>query len=182
MCKGFGQLCSWAVVGFVAVILIGPAIALVSALLAVVITLLAVMLPFVVIGFLVWGGYQVVSQTPRSAWNNIRRAGQDVARVLVLTPFRVCKGACVGTVNVTKAVLRRSWATLTVVGRILFDALCGAAVGALLGSITISDNVQESVRVIVIATILGAITGVIVRVSQTRRVPKEVNLHAERVV
>jgi hypothetical protein len=181
MCKGIGQLCSWAAVGFVAVILIGPVIALLSALLAVVVTLLAVVLPFAIIGFLVWGGYQVVSQTPHSAWKNIRQAGEDMAKVLVLTPFKVCKGACVGTVNVSKAVLQRSWATLAVVGRILFDALCGGAVGALLGSITISDNAQESVRVIVIATILGAITGAIVRVSQTRRVPREVNLHPEQV-
>jgi len=44
-----------------------------------------------------------------------------------------------------------------------------------------SDNMQESVRIIVIATALGAVTGALVRVSQTRRIPKEVNLHAERV-
>jgi hypothetical protein len=181
MCKGFGQLFSWAAVGFVAVLLIGPVVALLSALLAMVITILAVLLPFVVIGFLVWGGFQIVSHTPRSAWNNIRQAGQDVAKVMLVTPFRVCKGACVGTANVAKGIVRRSWYTLGVAGRILLDALCGAAVGALLGSITMSDNVQESVRVIVIATALGAITGALVRVSQTRRVPNEVNLHAGQV-
>src|SRR5947209_1374700 len=112
MCKGFGQLCSWAAVGFVAVLLIGPAIALVSALLAVVITVLAVLLPFVVIGFLVWGGYQVVSRTPQSAWNNIRHAGKDVAKVMVVMPFKVCRGACVGTAKAARAVMQRSWYTL----------------------------------------------------------------------
>jgi hypothetical protein len=132
----------------------------------------------VFIGFLVWGGYQVISHTPQSAWNNIRNAGNDIGKVMVVTPFKVCKGACVGTANVTKAVLRRSWYTLGVIGRILLDAVCGGAVGALLGSVTMSENMQESMRVILVATALGAVTGALVRISQTRRVPKEIPLHA----
>ena len=180
MCRGFGHLCSWAAFGFVALLLIGPAVALVSALLAVVITIFAALLPFVLIGFLVWGGYQVVSKTPASAWHNIRQAGEEVAKVMVVTPFRMCRGACVGTANLAKAVVQRSWYALGVIGRILLDAICGGAVGALLGSITMSDNAQESVRIIVIATVLGALTGAVVRVSQTRRVPREIPLHAEK--
>jgi hypothetical protein len=180
MCRGFGQLCSWAAVGFVAVLLIGPVAALVSVLLALVVTVLALLLPFVAIGFLVWGGYQVISRTPQSAWHNIRHAGKDVAKVMVVTPFQVCRGACVGTVNATRAVLERSWYTLGMIGRILLDALCGGAVGALLGSISMSDNVQDSVRVVVIATALGAVTGALVRVSQTRRIPREIPLHVEK--
>jgi hypothetical protein len=178
MCRGFGQLCSWAAFGFLALLLIGPAVALVSALLAVVVSILAVMLPFVVVGFMVWGGYQIVSHTPRSAWNNIRQAGKDLAKVMLVTPFKVCKGACIGTVNVAKATVRRSWYALGVIGRILLDAVCGGAVGALLGSITLSDNPQESVRIIIIATVLGALTGAVIRVSQTRRIPREIPLHA----
>jgi hypothetical protein len=182
MCRGFGHLCSWAAVGFLAILLIGPVAALVSVLLALVVTVLAVMLPFVAMGFLVWGGYQVISRTPQSAWNNIREAGKDVAKVMVVTPFRVCRGACVGTVNAAQVVLQRSWYTLGLIGRILLDAVCGGLVGALLGSISMSDNVQESVRVIVIATALGAVTGALVRVSQTRRIPREIPLHAEKAV
>jgi len=145
-----------------------------------VITIFAALLPFVLIGFLIWGGYQVVSKTPASAWHNIRQAGEEVAKVMVVTPFRMCRGACVGTANLAKAVVQRSWYALGVIGRILLDAICGGAVGALLGSITMSDNAQESVRIIVIATVLGALTGAVVRVSQTRRVPREIPLHAEK--
>jgi hypothetical protein len=181
MCRGIGHIFTLALLGFLAILLVGPVVALVSALLAVIIALLAVLLPFVVIGFLVWGGYQIVSHTPSSAWRNIREAGKNIAQFMVVTPFKVCKGACVGTVNATKTVLRRSWYTLGVISRVLLDAVFGGLVGALLGFVTMSDSSPESFRGIVIATFVGAVTGALVRVSQTPRVPREVNLNVEKV-
>jgi hypothetical protein len=180
MCRGIGHIFTLALLGFLAILLVGPVVAVISALLAVVVALLAVLLPFVIIGFLVWGGYQIVSHTPSSAWRNIRDAGKNIAHVMVVTPFKVCKGACIGTVSASKALVRRSWYTLGVISRILLDAVFGGLVGALLGFVTVNDSSPESFRGVVIATFVGAVTGALVRVSQTPRAPREVQLNVEK--
>lgn len=69
-----------AAVGFLAVILVGPVIAVISVAVSLALSALAVLLPFALVGLVLWVPYQILSRNPATAWANIRASGVNFLR------------------------------------------------------------------------------------------------------
>jgi hypothetical protein len=182
-----------AVVGFVALLLIGPVLVLVATLFSIGITLFSMALPFLVIGLIVWIPIRLFSSGGSTAWRDIHNAGKAMGRV-TLMPLRggawvghgaefVRKGAR-GSLSGANCVLdgvRRggTWAwqrrsrlveAADFLGGLFVEGTCGAMVGLLFGGIA-SWQLQAGETPVWLGAAVGALLGLVVAV--TRR-------HAER--
>jgi hypothetical protein len=121
--------------GFAVIVLAGPVIGIVGAL-----------LPFVLVGFLAWCLFQLVSSGPQATWRTLRQAGGVVGTATVKTA-QFCNRAVAFPARTTVRVLQgtkqlagKAWRGLTASAKIGVEGgivtLSGAAVGALVGLIT----------------------------------------------
>jgi hypothetical protein len=124
-----------ALLGFAVVMLAGPVIGIVGAL-----------LPFVLVGFLAWCGFQLVSSGPQATWRTLRQVGGVVGTATVKTA-QFCNRAVAFPARTTvrvyqgsKQLAGKAWRGMTAGAKMGIEGsivtLSGAAVGALVGLIT----------------------------------------------
>jgi hypothetical protein len=124
-----------ALLGLVAVVLVGPVIALVS----VALSLVLVVLPFAVIGFVVWTLVQIAVGGKHLAWHNLREQGralQETVRQIVRlsaqvlhAPLRLVKAIGLRAGDVAGGVWQLAKSGTRLVGEILVITATGFLVG-----------------------------------------------------
>jgi hypothetical protein len=147
------KLFLWAGLGFFGILFVGPVVAVVAA-----------VLPFVLLGFLIWLPIHLVSAGPDSrAWPSLGRARQECRRTaaaLYRASAAVAEGCRPG--ETLRAAGR-------VLGTVLLEAFCGAAVGAVLGLLSDLDRAHnDPPPAAVVGALLGAAVGVLVGLSRLR--------------
>ena len=76
-----GKLAYLALIGFVAILLSGPIIAVISALFSLAVALLSVLVPFALIGVLIWLPWRLCVKGRAAALEDVTRAGRKVCAV-----------------------------------------------------------------------------------------------------
>jgi len=89
-----GKIFALAAVGFMAVLLIGPVVAIVAAIVSVVVAITASVLPFAVMGFVAWTCIQLVADRNHIARGKILRAARSLYRATLVLPTRICSWLC----------------------------------------------------------------------------------------
>jgi len=128
----------------------------------VIVTALSVVVPFALIGFLVWGGFQLVCHGRQVAWQHTREFGSGlvaVLRRLVAAPGRVFAAGKKGGLF----AWRKAHALGRSVGGILVQTLGGALVGGLLGVLG-GLHYHDAVVRVPIGILGGALLGLGARV------------------
>src|SRR5207244_10552129 len=72
------KIALFTLVGFLAVILVGPLF-----------TVLGVILPFALVGFLIWLPYRLLVQRRQINWNGLPRQAGQTLRTIVTLPLRI---------------------------------------------------------------------------------------------
>src|SRR5438105_7257541 len=90
------KLSYFALLGFLAILLVGPVLGVIAAIISVAFSVIAAVLPFALLGLLLW---IVVSFTSghRTTWGEIRHAGESTYRSTLERPMNHCARACRAT-------------------------------------------------------------------------------------
>jgi hypothetical protein len=175
---GLRTLAIAAGVGFLTVLLAGPALGLLSILFALLCTLLsvaiglfAVLLSFAVLGFVVWAPIRLLCGGPKSAWRDVAAKANGFffafsiirSHMLQLAGYGWTRGTTFWTSAWNRARLR-----LELVAELVIDAVSGCLVGAML--VWVCEGQWLS---IVLGSVLGAYLGFLVGVCRTRSLPDE---------
>jgi hypothetical protein len=121
-----------ALLGFAVLVLAGPVIGIIGAL-----------LPFVLVGFVAWCGFQLISSGPQATWRALRHAGGVLAGATIKTA-QFCNRAVAFPARTTvramqgsKQLAVKAWRGMTKSAKVGVEGsivtLSGAAVGALVG-------------------------------------------------
>jgi uncharacterized membrane protein len=124
-----------ALLGFAVLVLAGPVIGIVGAI-----------LPFVLVGFLAWCGFQLISSGPQATWRMLRQAGGVLGTATVKTA-QFCNRAVafparttVRAIQGTRQLAGKAWRGMTAGAKVGIEGsivtLSGAAVGAIVGLLT----------------------------------------------
>jgi hypothetical protein len=175
------KLCFFTLMGFLALILLGPVIAVVATLLSLVLTVLLLVLPFAVIGYLVWIPYQVLSRDKQAAWNNIRDAGLAFHQALVVVPAGICAQVCRGGARIGRFALEKTRRLKKFLAGIATETVCGTLVGGvvgMVGSLIHQDNPLE--WRVPVGFLLGAIIGALIGLVWTKPAKQPVAVQVAR--
>jgi hypothetical protein len=93
-----------ALLGFLAVLLVGPIVGIIAAIISVTFSIVATILPFAFLGLLVWIVISLFTNGHRKTWHEIRHAGGSTYRSTLERPMSHCARACRGTWRAGHAV------------------------------------------------------------------------------
>jgi hypothetical protein len=167
-----------ALIGFGAITLSGPILAVLS----VVLSLGTVVAGFALVGFLIWLPFRLVTGGAQSTMAAIQDANRDLGHIvrraagmlwaLASFPFRLTGAILLGGIYVVARVLHVTAATVAIVGGISLAALTGAAAGVGMGILTATTpgEMEAAIPVNALAGgLIGAATGIIMTVRERRR-------------
>jgi hypothetical protein len=166
--RSIGKICYFALIGFLTIILAGPALGLLSLLLSLflaifsaAVTVFVVILPFAVLGFVIVAPIKAVTTGRPIQWNRLGAWCHELWRGILRVAWW-CWRKLVGFLH----FFRSKVALLTIYlrGAVIWEALCGAAVGGFLGGmLTLGDPDKPE---IIIGAVLGAVLGALVGISR----------------
>jgi hypothetical protein len=96
-----------ALLGFVAIILVGPVLGIIAAIISVAFSVIATILPFALLGLLIWVIISFFTNGHRKTWHEIRHASESTYRSTLKRPMVHCARACRGTWHAGHAVWSR---------------------------------------------------------------------------
>ncbi len=157
----FGYL---ALLGFAAIMLTGPVIALMALAFSIVVGFFSVLLPFAVMGLILWLPIRAVTDSPSEAWREASEAVQKVWRNVLEPPylwFRRFFAWIKTSSNSTRTFSMQ-------IGGILLETICGAAVGAMIG--VAAEMGKETIETdAALCAAVGAAIGLFVGFSRIQR-------------
>jgi prepilin signal peptidase PulO-like enzyme (type II secretory pathway) len=147
--NALSHITCWLAMGFAAVLLIGPILAVVGFVLSLVVAVVSSALPFLVVGFLIWLPFQLSCQR--------KRRPSSAGRSVQVTPLHA---ACERTPVSRWEKLR--W-LVRPVGGIMLETACGAVLlGGLAVLIAHDMRPREREEYLVCGTIIGSVVGLLV--------------------
>jgi hypothetical protein len=168
-CPGhtFGKICYFALIGFLALLLAGPALGLLSVLLSIVLAIFSValaafvvILPFAILGFLIVARIKALSTGRPVDWRRLGSMCGSLWRGILGVAWW-CWRKLVGFIQ----FLRKKAVALAVYIRAgYWEVLCGAGVGGFLGAAVAWNDLDKPE--IFIGAALGAILGALVGISR----------------
>jgi hypothetical protein len=165
----FRRLAWLALLGFGALFLSGPVLALLSLLLALTLSLFALMLPWVLLGLVFWVPFRALSRGSRAAWQDMRENTRGLCRKAVVLPVRTGVHVYSHVAQLGKRTGDRVYGASRFAGAVIVEALSGALVGALIGALflTIGGMAPHPQTLpMVLGAAIGGFLGVVVGVSR----------------
>jgi hypothetical protein len=165
------------ILGFLALTLFGPVIALVSVLLS----LAATLLPFVFVGFLVWTLIQLALHGREQTQRNVQQLGQGLAEAfprlgnkllaVVRFPYRVASRLGSGIAFAARTAARKAVALMSLLAPFAGMALTGWVVGAVVGAAVATGPDPSSAVLVngVLGVVLATGVAVALAVAERRR-------------
>jgi hypothetical protein len=168
--NALGHVAYLALLGFLAIILIGPAAALLgvlisvaAALLSVAVALLSALLPFAVIGALIWLPYQLLTHRPTIDRDRVRQGARAVYQKVVVPPAHWCAQGCRWTAQAAPSAWEKCHSALGRAGGVLLETLCGAIIlGVLAGLLGAGLGPKHVESYCAVGILLGAGFGFVV--------------------
>src|SRR5438128_2435762 len=117
-----------ALLGFLALILAGPVLAILSLCVSLIVSVVVVVLPFALLGLLFWLPFQALILGRKIQWQSIGHAGQ----VFFGGVFGSLRRVFGGGFRLVRALGGKAWAVAAFVSRIILDTVGGALVGGVL--------------------------------------------------
>ncbi len=162
-----GKICYFALIGFLALVLAGPALGLLSLLVSVVLAIFSialaafiVILPFAILSFVIIAPIKAVSTGQPIRWSRLGAICRGLWRAILGVAWW-CWRKLVGFVR----FLRRKAAALSIYVRVVFwEVVCGAGVGGFLGWIVALHDLHKPE--IIIGATIGAVLGALVGASR----------------
>lgn len=183
-CPGrtFGKVCYFALIGFLALLLAGPAVGLLSVLLSIFLAIFSialaaflVILPFAILGFVIIAPIKAVSTGQPVQWRRLGSMCGSLWRGILGVAWW-CWRKLVGFVQ----FLRKKAAALAIYVRVVFwEVVCGAGVGGFLGWMMALNDPDKPE--ILVGAALGAILGALVGASRVDIKETPLNSPAEPV-
>jgi hypothetical protein len=165
-----GKIFSFALLGFLAILLVGPVIAVLSVFLSIVLAMLSfaiaalgILLPFAVLGFLVWAPLHALFSGRPVQWRTLGRMCKGILDIVLSIPRR----AWSMMTGSGKAAQEKITGLSSHIGVVLFETFCGALVGFMLGVMAGNMSAAPDIgEVIGIGVLIGAILGALVGTSR----------------
>jgi len=168
-CPGrtIGKICYFAMIGFLGLLLAGPALGLLSVLLSIVLGIFSialaafvVILPFAILGFVIVAPIKALSTGEPIRWSRLGAMCRGLWQAILGVAWW-CGRKVVGFVQ----FLRRKAAALSIYVRgVFWEVVCGAGVGAFLGGmVALQDPAKPE---IIIGAVIGAVLGALVGASR----------------
>jgi hypothetical protein len=157
-----------ALVGFGAIVLSGPILAILS----IVLSLGTVVLGFALVGFMIWLPFRILVAGQQVALQNVHALGHGLARAggqvfwLASLPFRWAARLSAGVLFLLLALLRLAFSTTRFVLEVSIVAGVGALVGALIG--LVFDSASPDLGLVIATNALaGSVIGALVAIVMT---------------
>jgi hypothetical protein len=161
-----------ALLGFCAITLSGPLLAILGVLLS----FGMVILSFALVGLLVWFVVRALYVGHRAAWEGVRELGEGLGRVggqfarllgrVLAFPVRLARGTVAGIWHAARFIARTSWSTAKFVGEISLVGVTGVLVGAVVGAVIGAQN-HELEAAIVSNAVIGGLIGTAAGIAMT---------------
>jgi hypothetical protein len=160
----FRHLAFFALLGFAAVFLTGPIVAVISLVFSLAITVFVLLVPLVVVGLLIWIPVQVFARGKQVAFKD----SQHLCRKAFAVPYRNSVRLCSGAYDLGQNVRHRAQRTAGWLKILFIETVCGALVGALLGGIA-SFSLEHSPAPVFTGVLVGGFLGIVVGVTRLQR-------------
>jgi hypothetical protein len=147
----FHKIAIMVLIGFAAVVLSGPLIAVAAAL-----------LPFAILGAMIYLLVKAMILGPYVVGKIIGEAFRGILFLLVIAPARALGKAG----QAVSFVLRNAWSGLAVTLSVVFPSIVGGVIGALLGVIGGIEHSDADMRIpagLFIGAAIGAVAGILLR-------------------
>jgi hypothetical protein len=156
-----------ALIGFLVILLLGPAVALVSVLFSFAVVALTALLPLVLVGLLVSIPVRCLRRQKLVSWPGVCTKTRAVCQTAVAGPMRTGVRVCHGALQTGHRARAKCQGMMHLLGGILAEMISGALVGVLLGGLMAlqTEHLTESVLA---SAGIGAGLGILVGASRLR--------------